>query len=70
MFTKIIGHKTTNKQTWRQELDELIKSIKTLHSQYPTPADKVRLWDEFETYAIVSSLSNIAEFETHFQQRV
>ena len=70
MFQKIINHKTTNKQTWRQELEELIKAIKTLHSQYPTAQDKIRLWEEFETYAIVSSLRNIPDFETHFQQRV
>jgi hypothetical protein len=70
MFSKIINHKTRNKQTWRQELEELIKSIRTLVSQYPTAEDKTRLWQEFETYAVVSSLSNIPEFETHFQQTV
>jgi hypothetical protein len=70
MFAKIINHRTMNRQNWRQDLDELIKAIKTLHSQYPTPQDKVRLWEEFETYAVVSSLSNIPDFETHFQQRV
>jgi hypothetical protein len=70
MFTKIINHKVNSKNTWRQELEELIKAIKTLHSQYPNPDDKIRLWEEFETYAIVSSLANIPEFETHFQQKV
>jgi hypothetical protein len=70
MFSKIISHKTRNKQTWRQELEELIKSIRTLVSQYPTAEDNTRLGQEFETYAVVSSLSNIPEFETHFQQTV
>jgi hypothetical protein len=44
--------------------------FKTICAQYPTAPDKERLWNEFESFAVVTSLSRISEFENHFQQHV
>jgi hypothetical protein len=69
-FAKMLVHKCTDKRTWRQDIEQLISMFKTIYAQYPTAPDKERLWNEFESFAVVTSLSGISEFENHFQQHV
>jgi hypothetical protein len=70
LFTRILKHRVKSRQTWRQEIEDLINSLRSLFSQYPTLQDKARLLQDLETFTVVTSLSNIPEFDTHFQQTI
>ena len=70
MFSQIIKHRTTSENNWRQEIQELVHLIRNLNLQYPRPEDKIRLFEEFEKFAVVSSLSAIPKFHTLFEQRI